>query len=650
MIIRTLPVRVPAGAVPDMGYWPSYAAASPEHRFLYLNWLAGGKKGLPPLEGLLFLYFYGLERRILHDGQDWGVALTEIVRLLQLDIPRRGTREGSSFRHYAGGLLWFLLGHQPKRFSPRSLSTITHVTEGFSGERAFALVNWCAVHGQRVPAEYAALLARTDSRAKGHTLAHRAGARFKQLFDARFAAAFPNGIAVQHEDRQRTYEYRPATSVLGDAKFTAQSSIVAPRDSTRLVGLWNECVEDLRKSERARAKRSGDAITVAEWEALPDELKAGSEHPLRARVESMIAEVDNLGGLVGDIARLTAGQLAELVDIDRRDKLSKAQSVKLASALEGAGFCVEPDPRVFGSSYGWHEKLSVWAADGEYVAHGPSLRSAACVLQFGMAVALADGNAHDTELAHLAAHLDSAFRLSPLDRRRLDALRIAWIDRGADLIKLGKQLADGLNQDQRKSLGRLLVVLAAMEGQIDREELATLRRAYRSLGLPPDLLEQTIEECCPSVGAGLAVVQTRDGEADPGEAIPAMSTVTLDMSAVEVLMRETRAVSEALAAAMTDADLEAVVEQTAPVTPSAVALAANEHAPVSTTAGISPQLSAFVQALRARSEWPRPEAEQLAREHGLMLNGAIEALNEWAIDALGDPIVEDCGDRLAVQG
>jgi hypothetical protein len=129
-----------------------------------------------------------------------------------------------------------------------------------------------------------------------------------------------------------------------------------------------------------------------------------------------------------------------------------------------------------------------------------------------------------------------------------------------------------------------------------------------------------------------------------------MSTVTLDMSAVEVLMRETRAVSEALAAAMTDADLEAAVEQTAPVTPSAAAGAPIEHALAGTVAGLSPQLSTFMQALRARSEWARPEAEQLARDHGLMLNGAIEALNEWAIDAFGDPIVEDCGDRLAVQG
>jgi hypothetical protein len=128
-----------------------------------------------------------------------------------------------------------------------------------------------------------------------------------------------------------------------------------------------------------------------------------------------------------------------------------------------------------------------------------------------------------------------------------------------------------------------------------------------------------------------------------------MSTVALDMGAVEVLMRETRAVSEVLAAAMSDADIGIGFESPASVKPPAV-IASLQHAPPHTTSDLSPQLSAFMQAIRVKGEWTQQEAEQLAREHGLMLNGAIEAINEWSIDATGDLIVEHCADRLAVRG
>jgi tellurite resistance protein len=353
--------------------------------------------------------------------------------------------------------------------------------------------------------------------------------------------------------------------------------------------------------------------------------------------------------MVGDIARVTAGQLAGLLEIARRDKLSKSQSEKLAAAFEQAGACIEPDVRVLGGSYSWHEKLSVFTIDEDVTAHGRSFPAAACVLQFGMAIALADGKAHDSELAHLAAHLDGAFHLSPLDRRRLDALRIAWMDRADDLLKLGKKMVERLGHEQRESLGRFLVVLAALEGQVGRDELATLRRAFRSLSLSPELLEQAIAECCPAADDGLAVVQQRTADTDAGEMIPPVASVKLDMNAVEALIRETKAVSAALAAAMSD-DSGAPMGGADPATqPAPTMTAATPDADMSSAALPEP-LAGLVSALRAKTEWTREDAEQLARQHGLMLNGAIEAINEWSIDALGTPVVDDFGDRLAVQG
>jgi TerB N-terminal domain len=59
--------------------WASYHTLSPQQRRAYLDWLAADRldKGTTPMnsvKGGLFLFFYGLERRLLWDG-DWDFSL-----------------------------------------------------------------------------------------------------------------------------------------------------------------------------------------------------------------------------------------------------------------------------------------------------------------------------------------------------------------------------------------------------------------------------------------------------------------------------------------------------------------------------------------------------------------------------------------------
>lgn len=50
-----------------MGYWPSYTTIPAQSRAAYLQWLAGGRQDPAAGIGYVFLYFYGLERRLLKD-------------------------------------------------------------------------------------------------------------------------------------------------------------------------------------------------------------------------------------------------------------------------------------------------------------------------------------------------------------------------------------------------------------------------------------------------------------------------------------------------------------------------------------------------------------------------------------------------------
>ncbi|GAB3892852.1 hypothetical protein GCM10027612_41240 [Microbispora bryophytorum subsp. camponoti] len=106
LIDPRLPVdlRRPDWTGQGLRYWPSYASIPPDSRAAYLSWLADGRRYPHVPIGYVFLYFYGLERRALHDlrldrstvGRELSIIQAEVRRLLRI------YGENSSFRSYAG--------------------------------------------------------------------------------------------------------------------------------------------------------------------------------------------------------------------------------------------------------------------------------------------------------------------------------------------------------------------------------------------------------------------------------------------------------------------------------------------------------------------------------------------------------------------
>jgi len=77
--VLTLETNSTAIQYATTGYWPSYSDVSPTFRAKYLGWLAGGRQD-PDIDiGCVFLFFYGLERRVLTDlEQDPAPASGEV--------------------------------------------------------------------------------------------------------------------------------------------------------------------------------------------------------------------------------------------------------------------------------------------------------------------------------------------------------------------------------------------------------------------------------------------------------------------------------------------------------------------------------------------------------------------------------------------
>jgi uncharacterized tellurite resistance protein B-like protein len=296
------------------------------------------------------------------------------------------------------------------------------------------------------------------------------------------------------------------------------------------------------------------------------------------------------------------------------------------------------------------------------------------MLRLGLVASSADGDASADEMVLVTRTIEEMFQLNDEEQRRLESLRSLLLSEGADTTGLAS-VAKVLSPEQRQAVAKLLLLVVARDGVVTKQEVRALRKCYSLLGFSKVESEQaltTIE----SYRTDEPVTVQAGAPGAAGEAIPAplAEGLRLNRAAIEAIMRDTQEVAKLLAEAMiTSQDREAAEVSTAPA-PSATATAVAEAEPdvpeqaeqvqgvrlvpdaftgplvVQTADPTLPQrYAAFYQMLITRDEWPRAELEALARQHGLMLGGAIDALNDWAFEKFGGQLFVDDGARFLVQ-
>jgi hypothetical protein len=202
-----------------------------------------------------------------------------------------------------------------------------------------------------------------------------------------------------------------------------------------------------------------------------------------------------------------------------------------------------------------------------------------------------------------------------------------------------KRLAE-VPEDQRDLLANLLVSVAGADGRFEPAEVKVLGQLFKAMGLPEQEVfsrahAHASRPATPDVGPvsvfvpgapprGFAVPQppAAGTPANPGR-------VTLDMKAVEVKLRETAAVASLLGGIFAQEEVGAPKgpETAAPV-------------PADLVEGFDAAHSRLLRGLAAKTQWSRPDLERLAAEVGLMTDGALDVLNEAALERCGEPLCE----------
>jgi hypothetical protein len=220
--------------------------------------------------------------------------------------------------------------------------------------------------------------------------------------------------------------------------------------------------------------------------------------------------------------------------------------------------------------------------------------------------------------------------LSEAHRKRLKAHLRLGVDQPATLASLKKKL-EPLPAEAKRSIVRFLAHLTQADGKVTPDEVKFLERVYKMLGIEA---QQVYSDLHVQAAAGASAAVSGMGIAvAPAES----SGFSLDAERIAQLQKETEAVSALLA--------DVFAEEVPSETDAAVDEGADGAAEVSLPAdsgvlGLDHDHSAFLRRLIGRHVWPREELADMAADMELMLDGALEHINEIILDSFEEPLAE----------
>ena len=642
LIDPTLPVE---GRYPDvdgqyMGYWPSYSEIPSDSRAAYLDWLAAGRPAGAYI-GYVFLFFYGIERRVLVDldrsdlgGDEAGELIAEVERLLAL------YSDNNSFSGYAGEFL-SVVSCLRSDFDPASMEP---PRERRGRELPLELklgLGSLVASGDPVPAAWALSWLRLHPEISLRTPALRCEEEFDELFQLRYQQRHGAGIGIRRNKTTLSHAYQPASASFG-SQVTVRADEVPDisrlrRPVRQLQELAEVATQELDSFSRWVGKHK-ERDSLGAIAQLPRELarKRQTEdlRNLRERIQAALSA----GEIAGEIATLPVEDLVMGFPNQRAGTFTAKEATSFAQLLESQGFGIIPDIRFSNVNLMKHQRAAVFRLDTDGAEPSEHYQAATVLLRLGAAVSAADGTISLDEKLAMGWHLEDSLRLSRADRARLRAY-LQWLLVEPPTLDRMKSRMASLGDSDRVRLARFVVTIAGADGHISSDEIKVLNHIYRLLGLDANQLHSDIHEMA-STPPTRPVTVLRPDE-PTGHKIPPPPTsdpaevVELDREKIDEIMKDTRQVTEILAEIFEgpaqpeppdeDVDEDDVVDAAAAEIAGGL---------------LDPAHADLVRFLASRPRWPRSEFDAVTSKLGLMPAGAIETINDAAFEQCDEPLIE----------
>ena len=637
-----------------MGYWPSYSDIMPVCRLAYLQWLAGGKCAPNISIGYVFLYLYGLERRIIYDG----VSSEEINSLIgEIERLRGIYSKNRSFEGYSERLLDVARFILAARNSDKSAtlakfaSMLPRLESDSESSRMIQLAGLAAQlqRSSTLSFEWAMIGYFYAAGAYPKIAARRVRPVFIELMRKRFEKKWPQGFttrARKGSSRHLVFSFNGSSRFIyvpDLLKHLRLGSLPDPETYiwTPLVGMAAKAEEDLAAYARAVGRQPELMDGPAAITLLPPELANERLDKINESLKPWLAQIAT------PVGRVTLKELAERILPNVPATLDQRKLETIAQLLAYADYGFEPDP-LFGRANLKKEMAVVFDAGGiknirTAPSEGYALAKAIAMLMAGIAGASETGLG-EAEIRWLG-WIQKTVNLPDIEYRRLRA-HLEWLTMQNLTMAQVKRVLSSIPEHQRDTVARFAATVAAADGVIEKGEVAFLEKIYDELGIERGKLYATLHEMAAEQAQPAAepvtVEKPSGGSQKRYKIQPApdlrdgSAKRTLSQDRINKILKETEQVSNILVGVFGDAQ-ETETTAAKPI----------EEPADSRFAGLDKAHAALVAFLAGQNEWKRTDFESKARALGLMPDGALETINDWAFDHFEEPLIED-GDVMEV--
>lgn len=616
-----------------MSYWPGYSTIPPVCRATYLDWLAGNRQDGGVNPGYMFLFFYGLERRFFVDqpsDDERRVIVMEVARLKAL------FSGNSSVQRYLGEFLDVArvmgMGGAPLD-DPTLKQTIL---ENRSWDLPFSLkfaLGRMITENKPFDADWMLVWLQCHPERRFRTAASRCGDEFKALFKSKFDLRYPDGLKVRTPRTALKITYRAASGefncsldvTTGEGRNVAIPDISNLRSPVeKAQSIADEAMDELEKFSRYLGRNPNGRGTIEAQALLPAELWHLFPCEQMEELKTWSKQKISASGLVPVV------ELIERLEGNLPEKIGKRSLTSAADVLARIGFGMAPDPRYSLRGPKVDEPVVIFEL-GEMVTGledvSSAYRSELFELALATFVAHSDGKLVEAERRALRDRIAAAKHISDVERKQLHANLEWYISVPPDMSLLRSRLKDA-DAEHHMALRAAVVAIAHADSVVQSEEVASIEKIYRALGIDPTLVYADLHAGDVPDGP----VRVRDAEAGAvGEQIPdepKARTASLNAARIAAIRTDTQRVSSVLGeifSSNNEIDDEVVPAQPVP----------------SSLLGLDPKHAMLVEQIVQREHWTNEEFSELAAEHNLMPSGALEAINEWAYGKFDEALLDE---------
>lgn len=600
----------------SLGYWPTYIALSPQARGAYLDWLFGERSDHETPIGYVFIYFYGLERRVLIDGTQGKVDNSEYISIFnELKRLRQIFTDHYAFHNYSSKLIEIMAYLRPEiiqidysEFPTRYDSIL------FKYHLAKQVQD-----GKPITDELALLWIKNTDEYNLRTPARRCAEEFSNLFKQLYLKETIGGLVVKPNKTKLRLDYYPASGTLRGFQLDIidlpdPSILKAP--IKKLANIADQCTEALEQYSRYLGRKGTNKEDIEAVLLLPEALRkhntSNSLLEFKSWAEDKIIK-DNGLVLFSELWSFT-GKLTP-------EKLNKKELDLLDNFLSFGNYFYVPNvqihkvkPSIDGYIVLTHDGLNGDEKLSE------SFKKLLLFIRLAVMIAKCDSTFHEKEKVLINKTIDEDSSISLSERSSLNAYFIWSMNSSVNTAGL-KQQIESMDETNKITFRKILVQIALADGKIEATEIKQLEKLYTMLGIDKSLIPSDLHQ--------YTTQKTISPQKQPTEGN--ITSFILDDSILAQYEAETKEVHTLLGSIFVEENIPE--EKIEPMTLGS-----------SLTISLDKQHRVLFETLIDKEKWLREDIETICQKLNLMIDGALETINDWAYEIADAPVLEDDGD------